>query len=109
MSATLIPWLVPKFFANDGSPLAFGNLYSYAAGTTTPLPTFSDSTGMTPNPNPVQLNYRGEAAVWIQPNTGYKFNLTDAAGNQIPGYPVDNVINSQITSFYGGVDTGVAN
>ena len=29
--------------------------------------------------------------VWLDPTSSYKFNLTDANGNQIPGYPIDNV------------------
>lgn len=88
----LAPTPVFKGWDNNGNPLAFGKLYSYIAGTTTPTPTYTDSTGNTPNTNPVILNARGEAPVWLNPAQGYKLNLTDSTGNQIPGWPVDNII-----------------
>jgi hypothetical protein len=42
---------VPKlqFFDANGNPLVGGKLFTYAAGTTTPLATYTDSTGLTPN------------------------------------------------------------
>ena len=108
-TTTLTPVLVQHFVDNNGNALYLGQLSSFAAGTNTPLATYTDSTGGTPNPNPVILNPRGEASVWIPPNVAYKFNLTDANGNQIPGFPIDNVVNAQLVTLYGGVDTGVAN
>lgn len=107
MSDILVPYLVQKFFDNNGNPLFNGQLYTYAGGTTTPLATYTDSTGETPNANPVILNARGEANVWIPPNTAYKFVLQDASSNTI--WTVDNVIISQLLTLYGGTDTGSAN
>ena len=106
---TLAPYLVQKFFGNDGTPLAYGILTTYSAGSTTPVATYIDSTGATPNTNPIILNARGECSLWLSANVGYKFALTDSSGNAISGYPVDNVINSFLLSLYGGVDTGSAN
>ena len=62
--AALTP--VPKiqFFDANGHPLAGGKLYSYAAGTTTPLVTYTDQAGTSANTNPVILDARGEASVW---------------------------------------------
>lgn len=91
MTAQLAPSLVAKFFDNNGVPLAFGFVYSYAAGTTTPQATYTDYTQTTQNTNPIQLNARGEASIWLDPTKAYKINLTDSLGNQIPGYPVDNI------------------
>jgi hypothetical protein len=91
MTAQLSPTPVFKAFDNNGVPLAGGFLYSYAAGTSTPQPTYLDSTQTAPNTNPIILNARGEAAVWLNPFLTYKFNLTDSLGNTIPGYPVDNI------------------
>ena len=88
----LTPTPVFKGWDNNGRPLAFGLLYSYEAGTTTQTPTYTDSTGLTPNTNPVVLNARGEAPIWLNPTQGYKLNLTDSTGNQIPNWPVDNII-----------------
>ena len=42
-----------QFLDANGAPLAGGLLYTYAAGTTTPLASYTDSTGVTANTNPV--------------------------------------------------------
>lgn len=91
MTAQLAPLPVAKFFDNNGFPLAFGLLTTYAAGTTNKIASYIDSTQTTPNTNPVQLNFRGECALWLDPSLSYKIALTDVNGNQIPGWPVDNV------------------
>lgn len=90
MTTQLAPTPVFKAFDNNGLPLANGMLYSYIAGTTTPQATYTDSTGSTPNTNPVVLNARGEANVWLNPTQGYKLVLTDSLGNQI--WSVDGII-----------------
>lgn len=92
---------------NNGAALVGGKVYTYAAGTTTPIATYNDSTGITANANPVILNSRGEADIWILPNTGYKLVLQDSTGNVI--WTEDNVYLSQLLTLYGGVDTGSAN
>lgn len=74
----------PKFQAFDlnGDPLAGGKLYTYSAGTTTALATYTDSTGTVANANPVILDSRGEASVWFQP-LNYKLVLKDSSDNTI--------------------------
>ncbi len=70
----------PVFHAHDanGAPLVGGKLTTYAAGTTTLKATYADASGLTPHPNPVVLNARGEANIhWG--NGLYKLRLTDAA------------------------------
>ena len=59
---------VPKlqFFDNNGKPMAGGCVATYAAGTTTPLATYTDATGAVANPNPVVLDASGRAAIWIK-------------------------------------------
>lgn len=109
MTTILSPTTKAKFFDNNGVPLAFGLLTTYAAGTTTPIVTYKDSTGGPTNTNPIQLNFRGEADIWLQPNVAYKYALTDSLGNTIPGWPIDNIVNSQLITLYGGVDTGSVN
>lgn len=54
-----------QFFDNNGKPLSGGQVCTYAAGTTTPLTTYTSSTGTTPNANPVILDASGRAAIWI--------------------------------------------
>lgn len=89
MTALLPPF--PKFYATDasGAPLAGGLLYTYAAGTTTPLATYTDSTGTVPNTNPVVLNSSGQANVWLTSGTAYKFVLEDQFG--VIQWTVDNI------------------
>ena len=91
MSANLSA--VPKlqFFDNNGNPLVGGKLYTYAAGTTTPLATYTDASAGTPNTNPIILDSRGEANVWLLATT-YKFLLTDSTDATI--WTVDNISNS---------------
>jgi len=106
-TAFLSPAALFKGWDNNGAQLVGGLLYTYAAGTTTPIATYTDSTAGTPNANPVVLNARGEANVWLLPNTGYKFVLNDSGGNLI--WSQDQIFNSQLLTLYGGVDTGIAN
>ena len=64
MTTTLTPSPVMQFFDANGNPLVGGKLYTYAAGTTTPLATYTDYTGATANTNPVIFNSSGSASVW---------------------------------------------
>ena len=104
---TLTPSLFFRDWDNNGNPLVGGLVYTYFAGTTTPAATYTDSSGVTPNTNPVVLNARGEAAIWLPSNIGYKFVVTDSVGNTIR--TVDNVINSTAGGLYAGTSTGAAN
>jgi hypothetical protein len=52
-------------FNDDGTPLVGGLLYTYVSGTTIPQATYTDSTLTVQNTNPVVLDSRGEAAVWL--------------------------------------------
>lgn len=72
----------PRFHADDddGNPLAAGKLYAYAAGGLTPLPTYADQPLTVPNANPIILDARGEAVVYIPDGVAYRFILKDADG-----------------------------
>lgn len=83
-----IPNLRYREFDSNGDPLAGGKLYSYIAGTSTLLTTYTDSGGLTSNSNPVILDANGAADVWLG-NRIYKFVLTDAADVQI--FSKDNI------------------
>jgi hypothetical protein len=87
---TVQPILQPHATYVDaaGDPCVGCFLYSYAAGTTTPLNTYTDSTGGTPNTNPVVLGTDGGAAVWLGASS-YKFILKDTG--LTPIWTVDNV------------------
>lgn len=98
--ANLTP--MPKFNERDanGEPLAGGKLYTYEAGTTTPLATYTDSTGGTANANPVILDSSGRANVWLDA-AAYKLVLYDA--NDVLVWSVDNVLGGIDDSFVNGV------
>lgn len=68
-----------QFFDSAGNPLVGGKLYTYQAGTVTPLVTYTDDSGATTNTNPIILDSRGEANVWLDPTLAYKFVLRTAA------------------------------
>jgi hypothetical protein len=63
-------------------------LYTYIAGTTTLQATYTDSTATTANTNPIILDSRGEANVWLG-SAIYKFVLKDASDALI--WTVDNI------------------
>jgi len=87
--ASLSPTPKLQFFGTDGLPLVGGKLYTYAAGTTTPLATYTDYTGNTQNTNPVILDSNGEADVWLPNTTNYKYVLKTSTDTLL--YTVDYV------------------
>ena len=87
-TTSLSPTPKLQFFDANGDPLVGGLLYTYAAGTTTPLTSYTDSTGVSANTNPIVLDSRGEANVWLS-GAIYKFALYTSAGVLI--WTVDNI------------------
>ena len=55
-----------QFLGDDGLPLSGGLVYTYTKDTTTPLATYTDSTGSVANANPVVLDAYGRANIWFQ-------------------------------------------
>lgn len=87
--ASLSPLPKLQFFGTDGLPLVGGKLYTYAAGTTTPIATYTDHTQANQNTNPVILDSNGQASVWLTDSITYKYTLTDA--DDVPLFTVDYV------------------
>lgn len=92
MTTILSPAPKLQFFGADGTPLVGGKLYTYAAGTSTPLVTYTDSTGTAANTNPIILDSRGEAGVWLS-SAEYKIVLKTSTDSLI--WTVDNVSSTQ--------------
>ena len=88
--ASLTPTPKQQFFDANGNPLVAGKVYTYAGGTTTPIATFTDQAGGTANTNPIILDSRGMANIWLQPTIAYKFLITDS--NDVTQYTTDNII-----------------
>ncbi len=86
--AVLTPQPKMQFTTAAGVPLSGGKVYTYIAGTTTPQATYTDYTGANANTNPVILDSRGEANIWLG-GALYKFKLTDA--NDIEIWTVDYI------------------
>lgn len=99
------PLIPPKFRALDsnGNPLSGGKLYSYSAGTSTPLSTYTTRAGSVANANPVILDASGEADVWMSPGVDYKFVLKSSA--DVTQWTVDNVPSPSVPDTTLGVAT----
>jgi hypothetical protein len=80
-----------QFFDNTGVPLNGGLLYTYQAGSTTPLATYTDINATVANANPIVLDASGRLAneVWLTYGVNYKFVLKNSAGSTIGTY--DNI------------------
>lgn len=84
MTTAIAPVPVQQFFDSNGNELTGGQLFTYVAGTMTPQTTYTDSTGSTPNTNPIILNSRGECAIWLTPGVAYKFILSPSTDTNPP-------------------------
>lgn len=99
-----------QFFDSNGTPLAGGKLYTYAAGTTTSAPTYTDDTGSTLNSNPIILDSAGRppGQVWLTNATEYKFVLTTSTDisvwtkDNIPPIAADRILTSADISYLQG-------
>jgi hypothetical protein len=90
-----------QFFDNSGNVLAGGRLFTYAAGTTTPLASYTSSTGLTANANPIILDSAGRVPnqVWLTDAVLYKFVLeTSVISGSVQIGAWDNVF-SQLNSI----------
>jgi hypothetical protein len=87
---TYSPIVQPRVFFVDnlGNQCIGCKLYSYAAGTTTPQATYTDSVGGGTNTNPITLGTDGGATIWLGANP-YKFVLKNLLGTTL--WTVDNV------------------
>lgn len=103
-SASLCPFLKQQFIDQNGLPYAGGQLFSYVAGTSTPLQTYTDETASTPNTNPVVLDSAGRANVWLG-SGAYKLILEDVNSNVI--FSVDQVTAQGNGNSLGGQTTFV--
>lgn len=74
---TPAPFVKAYYTDNNGNPCASCLLTTFAAGTTTPLATYSDAALITPNSNPIVLDSSGRATIYLSA-TSYKFRLRSA-------------------------------
>jgi hypothetical protein len=65
-----------------GLPLSGGLVYTYQAGSSAALATYTSSGGTIPNSNPIVLNSDGRAPseIWLEQGYSYKFQIKTALG-----------------------------
>lgn len=97
---TLSPNAKQQFFTNNGTLASGYKLYTYESGTTTPLATYTDKAQTTANANPIILDSRGEAVIYLQ-SENYRFTLKDASDVTI--WTRDNVMSPILDAAIGGV------
>lgn len=69
-----------QFFDNNGIPLAGGLIYTYQAGSSTLLTTYTTVDGNVANTNPIVLDAYGRtpSEIWMQTGYSYKFVIQTA-------------------------------
>ena len=80
-----------QFFDNNGQPLNGGLIYTYQAGSTTPLASYTTINGNIANTNPIVLDASGRPPtdVWLTYGVFYKFVVKTSAAVTIGTY--DNI------------------
>jgi hypothetical protein len=89
-----------QFFDRNGAPLSGGLLYTYDAGTTTPVSTYTSRSGAAFNTNPIVLDASGRtpAEIWLEGGVLYKFVLKDSTFVQIGSYDNIPAVNDPTTT-----------
>jgi len=108
--AKLSPVFQDTQFDSSGNLLSGGLIYTYAAGSVTPQTTYTSSSGLTAQANPIVLNARAEVAspIWLTEGLSYKLRLFDSNNNFIREF--DNVtgIGDNTVSLDQWISSGVA-
>ena len=86
---------------NSGNVLSGGKIYTYAAGTTTQVATYTSNTGITANSNPIILNSAGRVPyeIWLTDGQNYKFVLKDSNDVLIGTWDNLSGINSNFIAY----------
>jgi hypothetical protein len=80
----LVPLPRLQIFGPDGHVLDGGLIYTYYAGTTTPVATYNDKDLLVANENPIVLSSSGVApGIYIDPAVDYKFVVKTATGGEV--------------------------
>ena len=101
-----------QFFNNDGTVLSGGKIYTYLAGTSTPIATYTTSAGSIAHTNPIILTSAGRVPggeIWLTTAT-YKFVLNTSTDVLIATY--DNIssigaVQYQVQNFTGDGTTTI--
>jgi hypothetical protein len=77
-------------FYPNGESLIGGKLYTYQAGTSTPAAAYHDAAATMPHQNPIVLDDRGEARIYIASPMLWKLHTP----TDVELWAVDNIIGS---------------
>lgn len=98
-----------QFFDNNGVPLSGGLIYTYQAGSSTPLTTYTTNNGTVPNTNPIILDAAGRTPneIWLQTGYSYKFVLQTSTGTTLQTldnlYPILQNATATASTFLTGM------
>jgi hypothetical protein len=94
------------FLGLDNLPLAGGLLYTYQAGSTTPLTSYTSADGSIACANPIVLGTNGVAPteIWLTSGVSYKFVLATAANVTL--YTYDNIAGIPSSAALANVPSG---
>lgn len=88
--ASISPTPKQQFF-NGAETLSGGKLYTYLSGTTTPYPTYTTAAGDVEHTNPIILDSRGEASIYLDQAVQYRYDLYDANDEPVWNAPIDQI------------------
>lgn len=114
MSVVLSPvgGVAAQFFTNSGAVLTGGKIYTYAAGTSTPEPTYTTASGTIAWTNPIVLDAAGRVPdggeIWLTDGVAYKFVLKTSNDVLIATYDNISGINSNFVNFTNDQEIQVA-
>jgi hypothetical protein len=87
VSLSMLAGAGAQFSDDNGVPLAGGLIYTYTAGTTTPVVTYQTSAGSggSSNSNPIVLDSAGRVPyqIWLTDGVSYKFVLKTSGGSTV--------------------------
>lgn len=88
----LLPPAELQFCDANGAPYAGGTIQTYIPGTTTPVSTWSESTGTILNTNPIVLDSAGRCIIYASGIV--RTILSDALGNLIWDQPSNTLVSA---------------
>lgn len=72
-AGTLTPSAYQTVTTASGAPISGACVWTYVAGTTTPVATYTDKALTTPNANPIVTDSSGQFVAWLTPGSSYKY------------------------------------
>jgi len=95
-------------FGPTGLPLAGGQIYTYQAGSSTPLTTYTTNNGNIPNSNPIILGSDGKLPqeLWLQYGYSYKFQVLSSTNVLINTYDNISGILTQVPANPASIPSG---